>query len=46
MKASDTYPVIIYALFTLQISAILFFALRPGVEDKRMAARLCVLLRR
>ena len=38
MKASDTYPVIIYALFAIQIAAILFFALRPDRDSKRMAA--------
>jgi POT family proton-dependent oligopeptide transporter len=38
MKASDTYPVIIFALFALQIAAILFFALRPDPDSKRMAA--------
>jgi proton-dependent oligopeptide transporter, POT family len=38
MKASDTYPVIIYALFAVQIAAILFFALRPDRDSKRMAA--------
>ena len=30
MKASDTYPVIVYVLFAIQIAAILFFAFRPG----------------
>ncbi|MBC7365423.1 MAG: peptide MFS transporter [Undibacterium sp.] len=38
MKASDTYPVIIFALFALQIAAILLFALRPDPDSKRMAA--------
>ena len=38
MKASDTYPVIIYALFAIQIAAILFFALRPDRDSKRWAA--------
>lgn len=38
MKASDTYPVIIYALFAVQIAAIIFFALRPDRDSKRMAA--------
>lgn len=38
MKASDTYPVIVYALFALQIAAIIFFALRPEQDSKRMAA--------
>ena len=38
MKASDTYPVIIYALFAVQVAAILFFALRPDRDSKRMAA--------
>jgi POT family proton-dependent oligopeptide transporter len=38
MKASDTYPVIIYALFAVQIAAILFFAFRPDADSKRMAA--------
>ena len=38
MKASDTYPAIVYALFALQIAAIIFFALRPEPDSKRMAA--------
>jgi POT family proton-dependent oligopeptide transporter len=38
MKASDEYPVLVYALFALQIAAILFFAFRPDEESKRMAA--------
>jgi len=38
MKASDTYPAIVYALFALQIAAIIFFALRPDQDSKRMAA--------
>jgi POT family proton-dependent oligopeptide transporter len=38
MKASDTYPVIVYILFALQIAAILFFAFRPDQDSKRMAA--------
>lgn len=38
MKASDTYPAIVYALFGLQIVAILFFAFRPDVDSKRIAA--------
>jgi POT family proton-dependent oligopeptide transporter len=38
MKASDTYPVIVYVLFALQIAAILFFAFRPDQDSKRMAA--------
>jgi POT family proton-dependent oligopeptide transporter len=38
MKASDTYPVLVYALFAIQIAAILFFAFRPDPDSKRMAA--------
>ena len=38
MKASDTYPVIVYALFGLQIAAILFFAFRSDSDSKRIAA--------
>ena len=38
MKASDTYPVIVYVLFAIQIAAILFFAFRPDEDSKRMAA--------
>ncbi len=38
MKASDQYPVIVYLLFALQIAAILFFAFRPDIESKRLAA--------
>ena len=38
MKLSDTYPAIVYALFAIQIIAILFFAFRPDVDSKRMAA--------
>jgi POT family proton-dependent oligopeptide transporter len=38
MKASDTYPVIVYVLFALQVAAILFFAFRPDEDSKRMAA--------
>jgi POT family proton-dependent oligopeptide transporter len=38
MKASDTYPSIVYALFAIQIAAILFFAFRPDEDSKRMAA--------
>ncbi len=38
MKASDTYPVVVYILFAIQIAAILFFAFRPDEDSKRMAA--------
>ena len=38
MKASDDYPVLVYLLFALQIAAVLFFALRPDADDKRIAA--------
>jgi POT family proton-dependent oligopeptide transporter len=38
MIASDTYPVVVYALFTLQIAAVLFFAFRPDQDSKRIAA--------
>ena len=38
MKASDTYPVIVYGLFALQIAAILFFAFRADPDSKRIGA--------
>ena len=38
MKASDTYPVLIYGIFALQIVAVLFFAFRPDQDSKRLAA--------
>lgn len=38
MKASDQYPAVVYALFVLQIAAILFFAFRPDQDSKRLAA--------
>ena len=38
MKASDKYPAVVYALFALQIVAILFFAFRPNQDSKRLAA--------
>lgn len=38
MVASDYYRVIVYALFALQIGAILFFAFQADPEKKRMAA--------
>jgi POT family proton-dependent oligopeptide transporter len=38
LKASDDHPVLVYALFALQIAATLFFAFRPDPESKRMAA--------
>jgi len=38
MKASDTYPAIVYALFVVQVAAILFFAFRSDPDSKRLAA--------
>jgi POT family proton-dependent oligopeptide transporter len=38
MEASDQYPVLVYVLFALQIAAIIFFALRPDDDSKRLAA--------
>ncbi len=38
MKASDDHPAIVYALFALQIAAIVFFAVRPSQDSKRLAA--------
>ncbi|MEY2880959.1 MAG: hypothetical protein RLZZ15_3339 [Verrucomicrobiota bacterium] len=38
MKLSDTYPAIVYALFAVQVAAILFFASRPDPDSKRIAA--------
>ncbi len=38
MKASDSNPWIVYALFAVQIALILFFAFRPSQDSKRIAA--------
>lgn len=38
MKLSDTYTSIVYALFAIQVAAILFFAFRPDSDSKRIAA--------
>jgi POT family proton-dependent oligopeptide transporter len=38
MIASDHYRIIVYALFALQIGAILFFAFQDDLEKKRIAA--------
>jgi POT family proton-dependent oligopeptide transporter len=38
MLAADYYRIIVYGLFVFQIVLILFFALRPKVESRRMAA--------
>ncbi len=38
MKASDQYPALVYVLFALQIAAILFFAFKPTIDSKRIAA--------
>jgi POT family proton-dependent oligopeptide transporter len=38
MRACDTYPVLVYVLFGLQIAAILFFAFKPDTDSKRIAA--------
>ena len=38
MIAADYYKWIVIALFVAQIGAVLFFALRPGEDNKRMAA--------
>ncbi len=38
MKLSDEYHALVYALFVLQIIAVLFFAFRPDQESKRIAA--------
>lgn len=38
MMLADQYPSIVYALFGLQVAAILYFALRPGADSKRIAA--------
>ncbi len=38
MKASDSNPWIVYALFAVQIALILFFAFRPDQDSKRIAA--------
>ncbi len=38
MLLADKYAAVVYALFAVQILAVLFFALRPGDENHRMAA--------
>lgn len=38
MWFSNEYNAIVYALFAIQIALILFFAFRPSVESKRIAA--------
>lgn len=38
MMLADQYPWIIYALFGIQIAAILFFAFKPDKDSKRIAA--------
>jgi len=38
MIAADYYRAIVYGLFLAQFGAIAFFAVRPGVESRRMAA--------
>jgi proton-dependent oligopeptide transporter, POT family len=38
MWASDAYPALVYLLFALQVAAIIYFALKPAVDDKRIAA--------
>ena len=38
MKASDDHPSLVYALFTLQIAATLYFGFKPDADSKRIAA--------
>ena len=38
MIAADYYRAIVYGLFTLQFALIIFFALRPTLESRRIAA--------
>jgi POT family proton-dependent oligopeptide transporter len=38
MRASDEHPAIVYAIFGLQIAAVLFFASRPDPDSQRLAA--------
>lgn len=38
MKLSDEYHALVYAMFALQIVAVLVFALRPDADSKRIAA--------
>jgi len=38
MTLADHYRAVVYALFVAQILAILFFAFRPSLESRRMAA--------
>ena len=44
MVLADYYPSIIYAVFAVQIAAVLVFASRPGVESKRIAAILVLFI--
>jgi POT family proton-dependent oligopeptide transporter len=38
MKLSDDHPVLVYVLFAAQIAVTLFFAFRPDIDSKRLAA--------
>jgi POT family proton-dependent oligopeptide transporter len=38
MNASDDHPAVVEGLFALQIAAVIFFALRPDQDSKRLAA--------
>lgn len=38
MRASDEHPAVVYALFAVQIAAVLFFSFQPSPESKRLGA--------
>jgi POT family proton-dependent oligopeptide transporter len=38
MRASDKHPSVVYALFAVQIAAVLFFSFRPDPDSKRLGA--------
>ncbi len=44
MVLAETYTAIVYALFAVQIAAILYFAFRPSIESRRMAAILVLFM--
>jgi POT family proton-dependent oligopeptide transporter len=44
MLLADRYAAVVYAMFAIQIAAVLFFALRPGEENHRMAAILVLFI--
>lgn len=44
MRASDEHPSLVFAIFGLEIAAVLFFALQPSQESKRLAAILVLFI--